>query len=135
MTKLMLRAVAGSFGVARLAADAPLPPWADAGATDATAGATLVSITRTADELSIVCTDAAIPDGVRAERGFVAWRVAGTIDFAVTGVLAALTAPLAAAGVSVFALSTFDTDYVLVRAADRARAAVALATVATLDER
>ncbi|MDB4964783.1 MAG: hypothetical protein JWN44_472 [Myxococcales bacterium] len=123
---MRLRALDGLYAVARLAADAPLPAWATTGA--------LSSITRTADELSIVCADAALPDGIAAERGFVAFRVAGTIDFAVTGVLSSLTAPLAAAGVSVFALSTFDTDYLLVRAADRARAVAALTTVATVED-
>ena len=127
---MRLRALDGRYAVARLPAGAPLPPWAVA------ATGPLVSITRTDEELSIVCADAAVPAEVRAERDFVGWRVAGTIDFAVTGVLASLTAPLAAAGVSVFALSTFDTDYLLVRARDRERAAAALASVAVLvDER
>jgi hypothetical protein len=121
---LKLRAIEGRFAVARLAPDAPLPEWAKAGA--------LWSVTRTRDELSIVCADDAIPAGVRAERGFVGWRVDGTVDFAVTGLTAALTAPLAAAGISLFALSTYDTDYLLVRAADRDRAAAALSSVAML---
>ena len=121
---LTLRPIRGRFGVARLSADAPVPAWAAAGAFS--------SVTRTADELSIVCAEDAIPAGVRAERGFVGWRVDGSIDFAVTGMLASLTAPLAAARVSVFALSTYDTDYLLVRATDRARAATALASVAVL---
>src|SRR4051794_38182924 len=124
MPPLTLRAIPGRFGVARLTAEAALPAWATEGA--------LSSVTRTADELSIVCAEGAIPAGVRAERGFVGWRVDGSIDFAVTGMLASLTAPLAAARVSVFALSTYDTDYLLVRASDRRRAAAALASVAVL---
>lgn len=125
--------VAGRFAVARLAADAPIPSWA--GAALATPPS-LASVTRTADELSIVCDDAAVPDDVRAERDFAAFRVAGTIDFSVVGLLATLTRALADAGVSVFAISTFDTDYLLVRTRDLPRARGVLASVAVLvDER
>ena len=93
-------------------------------------------MTRTAEELSIVCDDAAVPSDVRAERDFAVFRVAGTIDFSVVGLLATLTRALADAGVSVFALSTFDTDYLLVRTRDLPRARGVLASVAVLvDER
>lgn len=115
--------MAGRYAVARLPPAAPVPSWAT--------GA-LVSVTRAADELSIVCDDAAVPAGVRAERDFAAVRVVGAIDFAVVGLLASLTGALAAAGVSVFALSTFDTDYLLVRAGELDRARRALASVAVL---
>ncbi len=119
--------VPGRFAVARLAPEAPLPSWPR--------GA-LVSISRTADELSIVCDEEALPDGVYARRDFAAVRVAGTIDFAVVGVLAALTRALAEAGVSVFAVSTFDTDYLLMATSDWPRARAALSSVAVLvDER
>ncbi len=74
----------------------------------------------------MVCAREAVPAGVRCEGGFRCLRVAGTLDFALVGVLAALLAPLAAAGVSAFAVSTFDTDYLLVREADLGRAADAL---------
>lgn len=72
-------------------------------------------MTRTAEELSIVCPDAGVPAEVRAERGFRALKVRGPLDFSLAGVLASLAVPLARAGISVFALSTFDTDYILVR--------------------
>ena len=75
----------------------------------------MASVTRTAAELSIVAPSAAVPPEVRAERDWRALRVAGPLDFALTGILASLAAPLADAGVSIFALSTYDTDYVLVR--------------------
>ena len=115
--------IAGRFCVARLPADAPVPAWAT--------GA-LLSITRTPDELSIVCEDDAVPAEVCAERDFAALRVAGTIDFSVVGLLAALTHVLADAQVSVLALSTYDTDYLLVRTAELARARAALSLVATV---
>lgn len=113
-----LRLLSGPLAVCRLPADAPVPTWASAGV--------LVSITRTADELSIVCAEDGVPDGVRTERGWRALRVAGPLDFALTGVLAALTVPLAEAGVSIFALSTYDTDYLLVHENDLPQAILAL---------
>ena len=106
---LKFDSVAGEFAVCRLPPDAPIPAWAGAGAFS--------SITRTVDELSIVCPAAAVPAGIRAERGWRLLKVAGPLDFGAVGVLASITAPLAAAGISLLAIGTFDTDYVLVRAA------------------
>jgi hypothetical protein len=117
-----LARIPGRFAVARLPPDAPIPAWANG---------PLTSITRTAEELSIVCEDEAVPSGVYAVRDFAAMRVLGTIDFGVVGVLATLTRALADAAVSVFVVSTFDTDYLLVRTNDYARARTALETVAT----
>lgn len=116
--QLELRVLPGRLAVCRLPADAPIPNWAQV--------STLVSVTRTADELSIVCSEADVPRDVTAERGWRALQVAGPLDFALTGVLAALAVPLADAGVSIFALSTYDTDYVLVRHDDLPFAVVAL---------
>jgi hypothetical protein len=116
--KLTLTLLDGKFAVCRLDADAPLPGWI--------AGGPLVSITRTAEELSVVCPEAAVPEGVCCERGWRCLRVAGMLDFSLVGVLAALAAPLAEAGVSVFAVSTFDTDYLLVKGQNLGRAAAAL---------
>lgn len=106
---LSLSILASTFAVARLAPDAPLPEWASAGE--------LCSITRTADELSIVCEASSVPADVRAERDWRGLVVAGPLDFSEVGILAALTGALATAGISLFALSTYDTDYLLVRAA------------------
>ena len=107
---LNLTVMDDTFAVCKLDADAPIPPWATAGSH--------FSITRTADELSVVCRQDAVPEGVVAERGWRCLRVAGTMAFSVVGVLASLIAPLAEAGISVFALSTFDTDYLLVKEED-----------------
>src|SRR4051794_12634751 len=106
------------YAVSRLGPAEPVPPWAFTG--------DLISVTRSRDELSIVCREGAVPTGVRCERGWRCLRVAGVLAFSLVGVLASLTAPLAAAGVSVFALSTFDTDYLLVREPDLARTLEAL---------
>jgi hypothetical protein len=97
----------GEYAVARLSAADPTPAWAAQGEVS--------SVTRTAEEMSVVCVAAAVPAGVRAERGWRCLRVAGRLELALTGVLASIAAPLAAAKLSLFALSTYDTDYVLVR--------------------
>jgi hypothetical protein len=96
----------GSFALMRLPADAPVPPWAAHG--------DFFSITRTADELSIVCRARQVPSGIAAETGWRALKVAGPFSLSEIGVLSALAAPLAEAQVSLFAISTFDTDYLLV---------------------
>lgn len=104
--------LAGELAVARLDGDAALPDWASV----ASAGeAELLTVVRTQSELSVVCPGDRVPAGVRAERGWRALVVAGTLDLALTGVLASLAVPLARAGVAIFAIATYDTDYVLVR--------------------
>jgi hypothetical protein len=116
-----LRVLSGRFAVCRLAADAEIPAGLASGA--------LLSITRTANELSIVCDERSAPPAARIERGWACLMVEGPLAFNAVGVLASITGPLAAAGVSIFSLSTFDTDYVLVshehlpRAIDALRAA------------
>jgi hypothetical protein len=116
--RLTLLPLDGAFAVCRLEPCAPVPAW--------TAGE-FVSVTRTAEELSVVCPEGVVPEGVRCERGWRAWRIAGTFDLnSAVGVLASVTAPLAEAGVGLFAVSTFDTDYLLVKAENADRAAEAL---------
>lgn len=110
------------FAVCRFAPDDPLPAWVFH------AGATTWSLTRTPRELSLVCPEDDLPPSVgRAERAWRGFEVEGPIPFDETGVLAGLTAPLAAAGIPVFAISTFDTDLLLVRERDLERAAALLA--------
>jgi hypothetical protein len=94
------------LAVCRLPPDAPEPSWAQGAFT---------SVTRTRDELSVICDDAAVPEDVRAERGWRALKVEGPIPFEVTGVAAALVSPLAEARISVFLTATFDTDYLLLK--------------------
>ena len=93
------------LAVCRLAADADPPGWARG---------ELTAVVRTPDELSVVCSEDAVPDGVTAERGWTCLRVEGPLDLSLTGVMAALSAALAETGVPVFAISTYDTDYLLV---------------------
>jgi hypothetical protein len=73
------------------------------------------AIIRSPGELTLVCAEAAAPVGEIIERGWRALKVMGPLPFSMTGVLAALAQPLAQAGISIFAISTFDTDYILVK--------------------
>jgi len=108
------------FAVCRLGAADPIPPWA-------VSGTQFTSVTRTIEELSIVCEESLVPvDHDRVERGWQALKLEGPIPFDQTGVLRSLISPLADAGVGIFAISTFDTDYVLVKAANLERAIDAL---------
>jgi hypothetical protein len=116
--RLTLKLLDGRFAVCRLDRDAPIPAWDVRGE--------FFSMTRTAEELSVVCLEAAVPEGVSLEGDWRALRVAGVLDFGLVGVLASLTSPLADAGVGVFVLSTFDTDYLLVKEHDLALAVEAL---------
>jgi hypothetical protein len=103
--------------VCRLAPDAPIPSWAQ--------GA-FVSITRTHAELSIVCDEDAAPHGDQIDRGWRVLEVTGPFEFTVTGVAAALTAPLAANGIPLLLIATYDTDYVMVKDELLERTATAL---------
>lgn len=104
--RLPLDLLEGAFAVVRLPPDEAVPGWAR--------GGPLWSITQTPEELSIVCPADRVPPGLRTEGPFKALKVRGPLDFSLTGILASLADPLAEAQVSIFALSTFDTDYVLV---------------------
>ena len=106
------------LAVCRLAAGGALQPWMQEGR--------MWSITRTAaDEVSVVVEAHLVPHGITHEGPFAAFMVEGPLDFALTGILSRLVDPLAAAGVPVFVLSTFDTDYVLVRVGSAVRAVAA----------
>ncbi|WP_412070354.1 ACT domain-containing protein [Rubrivirga sp. IMCC43871] len=108
----------GRLAVCRLTPDAPLADWMATGAVS--------SITRTPAELSVVCAESAVPPDAVAERGWRVLAVRGPLDFALTGILAGLATPLAEAGVSIFALSTYDTDVLLVRDRQLGEAVAAL---------
>lgn len=110
----------GSFAICQLAPGADLPGWALDGP--------FCSVTRTPDELSIVCAEPAVPPEAVADRGWRLLSVRGRMDLTLVGVLAGLSGTLARAGISVFALSTYDTDHLLVRADDLDAATRALAS-------
>lgn len=118
MPRLTLELLTERLAVVRLPPDADVPQLPLGGA--------LLSLTVTRDEISIVCPEDAAPVGAEIAAGWRALRVAGELDFSLVGIMAALTSALAEAGVSVFTLSTYTTDYLLVREATLEQAITAL---------
>ncbi len=116
------------FAVCRLDPDTPLPAWGEP--REPSSDVRFIGVTRTAVECSIVAPASVVPPDIRAERGWAGLQVAGPLDFGLTGVIARLAGALAAAEVSVFVISTFDTDILLVKHAALEDAIAALATVA-----
>ncbi len=121
--KLSLTVLPDVYAVCRLDHEARLPDWVPLHGREA-----FVSVTWTAEELSIVCAEQHIPATLESycERGWRCLKVLGPLDFALTGIVSGLTGVLAAVGISVFALSTYDTDYLLVRHESLERAIRAL---------
>jgi hypothetical protein len=115
---MKLELLEGRYAVVRLDAGEPPPAWTTSGP--------FVSITRTEAELSVVCPEGAVPADACAERGWRCLRVAGPLGFGMTGILASLAGPLASSGVSIFVVSTYDTDYLLLQDRDLDRATDAL---------
>jgi uncharacterized protein len=107
----VLRLLDGELSIVRLPSDTAIPGWLSF------LPEPLVSVTRTAHELSIVCPSATVPPAVACEAGWRALTVEAKLEFSAVGVLSAILHPLAEAGISILSLSTFDTDYVLVRVA------------------
>ena len=118
-SRMQLETLPQTFAVCRLAPGEPFPDWS-------LGSQGMLCLFRTAEELSIVCEESLVPAAIKSEGGWRAFRVKGTLDFALTGVLAQITVPLAKAGISLFAVSSFDTDYVLVKAHNLAPALTAL---------
>lgn len=119
LPRLPLELLHDTLAVCRLAPDAAVPAWASVSQG-------FVTISRTAEELSITTSQSDVPPGVRCERDYRALRVRGPLPLNLIGILAAIADPLAAAGLSIFAISTFDTDYVLVKSRDLSAAVAAL---------
>lgn len=108
MKKQVLYLLPDRFGVCRLDSGAPLPDWLEQSSS-------FFSVTGTADETSLVCREDLIPGSYISEKGFRILKVEGPLDFSLTGILSSLLTPLASGGISVFAVSTYDTDYILVK--------------------
>ncbi len=96
------------LAVVRLDASSHIPLWA-------VEGKDFFSITKTQDELSIVCLEDKVPQHVKVEKGWRCLKVEGPLDFGLTGILSSLVQPLAQANISVFSISTFDTDYLMIK--------------------
>lgn len=106
--RLRFRLISGKFAVCRLDAASPIPEWA-------LRSSTLMAFVRTSDELSIVCPAEDVAAGIHAEYGWICLKLLGPFPFSMTGVLSSFIAPLSLNEISIFALSTFDTDYVLIK--------------------
>jgi hypothetical protein len=106
VNKLDLQLLAGTYAVSRLSPTEPIPEWARG---------ELLALVRTPDELSVVSMAASVPEQIQSESGWRVLRIAGQLDFSLVGILAALAGALAQAGIAIFSLSTFDTDYLLVQ--------------------
>ncbi len=104
---LTLSVLSETLAVCRLSSGSNVPRWASARG--------FWSVTHTGDEVSIVCCEKQVPAEVAADRGWRCLKVAGPLDLSLTGILASLASPLAAAQVSVFVISTYETDYLLVK--------------------
>jgi hypothetical protein len=118
MESRRIRALPGELAVCRLPEDAEIPAWAWQGP--------ICGALRGIGEVSVVTAVDAVPDGVRSEGPWRALMVEGPLDFALTGVLSTIAQTLAVAQISLFALSTFDTDYILVKSEDLSEAVIAL---------
>ena len=105
--ELRFRRLLGQFAITRLGANSPVPAWALSGEFS--------SITRTRDELSVVCAAENVVPGADSQSGWICFKLEGPFPFSQTGILAAFINPLSHNGVPIFAISTFDTDYVLVQ--------------------
>ena len=114
---LTIKIFEGILGVCRLEGSTQIPNWAKGD---------FLSVTKTANELSIVCCQKYIPENVKCERVWRYFRIEETLDFSLIGILASLSGTLARQGISLFAISTYDTDYILVKEKDLAKAIEAL---------
>lgn len=112
--KIAIKELAGNYAIARLQNDAAAPSWAD--------GAGFVSISRTDDELSIVCLQERVPDGVQVDGDWVAFKFVGPFAFGQTGIVLSVIQPLSTNGIGIFVVSTFDGDHLLLKTADKERA-------------
>jgi hypothetical protein len=108
-----------TIAVCRFSPDIEIPNWVGKQRS-------LLSITYTDDELSIVCSESIVPAGIQCERGWRAIKVLGPLDFSLTGILASLVVPLAEHAIPIFALSTYDTDYLLLKETNLERACAIL---------
>lgn len=118
MSILKMSLLDTTLGVCRLNTDEEIPSWGIKGE--------FFSVTKTSDELSIVCEEQNIPQHILCERGWRALKVEGPLDFSLVGILSKISNVLAGAGVSIFAVSTYDTDYILVKNKDIDKAVEAL---------
>jgi len=113
LRKLTLKILPDRMAVCRFEPSAPLPGWIDQPG--------FYSITRTAEELSVVCNEEHVSPGTQSEAGWRCFQLLGPFTFSEIGIISSLTQPLSESGVCVFVISTFDTDYLMVKDKDLAK--------------
>lgn len=121
MKRLRFSLLPGFYAVSRLASHDAVPAWADGGGAPG-----FSSVSRSPAELSIVCPEDRVPAGVKSERAWRCLEVEGPFDFGEVGVVASFAASLAAEGIGIFVVSTFDTDYLFVKSESLERTVLAL---------
>lgn len=106
---ISLKKLDQEFAICKLAPDSLIPDWIWE--------SSFYTITKTADELSLVCEqDKVIPHpSMKQENGWKCLQVVGPLDFSLTGILSSIAQPLADNKISIFAISTYDTDYILIK--------------------
>jgi len=112
--KLSLLVIRPVFAISTMKKDAPMPEWA--------ISSDFYSITRTYDELSVVCPQENIPTGIKINKGWRCLKVQGPLGFDIVGILASLSMPLASEGISIFVFSSYDTDFIMVKNYDLEKA-------------
>lgn len=112
--RVRLQRLPGAYGVSRLDPLAPIPAWAD--------GAGFVSISRSDEELSVICLETRVPPDVGHDGGWICYKFIGPFAFDETGIVSAVIGPLSSAAIGIFVVSTFDGDHLLIKKADATRA-------------
>jgi hypothetical protein len=107
-----------TLAICRLDKDAPIPDWVFQGG--------LFSVTRTKDELSIVCPQINVPKGIVCNQGWSCLKIKGPLDLSSTGIISSIAKTLQQEGISFFSISTYDTDYIMVKEKDLEKAIFAL---------
>lgn len=107
---LSLSVLPDTFAICRIDRNAQIPLWAQAGS--------FFSVTRTNDELSLVCLEECVPEGIQCEGNWKCLKIKGPFDLSTVGVLISIVEPLAKAGLGIFVVSSFDTDHILVKKRD-----------------
>jgi hypothetical protein len=111
---ITLKELVGSYAICRLASGDAIPAWAD--------GEGFVSISRTEDELSIVCLEERAPAKVKRDSGWISYKFVGPFAFGETGIVLSVIRPLSENGIGIFVVSTFDGDHLLIKSEDKMRA-------------
>ncbi|MEJ6950783.1 ACT domain-containing protein [Natronospora cellulosivora (SeqCode)] len=125
MHDLSLKLMGEKLAISKISSNMPIPLWV-------LKSRDFYSITRTEDEMSIISVESSVPSGIESEKGWRAIKIEGKLDFSLVGIISSITTLLADAGISVFVMSTFNTDYILIKETSLSEAKVILSKAYTL---